>query len=287
MTVMNATRAYTFSPLIRGVIIGGIALFSGFALAVLSLVWSSDKPIHAAAGLALPFLGFCSFLKMFGGLYTRMYDRVLVAEEALIYESAKEMSVTLPWEQVARLVPHGWSRRYDVIDRHGRCRMQISYELDNFTELDATLRKHLQKFTATESTIWFTKTAGGQTFITLAAGLLAMIIPVLWFQGPNAGSLFCLVVAVAFMPYGLYYRIEKVTVAKDGIVIHYWKRQLTIPYTSIKKLSLPEDYIPGAWRTICIEIVGRRPMKIEWIADEAIAFYQAMEMAWKRATSLS
>ena len=287
MAVTSISRQYTYSPLIRGVAIGGIVLFSVLALAVLSLIWSSDKPMPAAAGLAVPFLGFCYFLKMCVGYYTRMDDRILVTEQALIYEPAKGVSVTLPWEQVVSLVPHGWNRRYDILDSQGNCRMQISYELDNFVELDATLRKHLQKFSPTGATTWVTKTAGGQTLVILGAGILALSMLGLWLGGPNAASLFCMVISVGIIPYGFYYRIETVTVGEDGIIVHYWKRQLAIPYTTIKNLSLQEDYIPGAWRTICLERLGYNTMKIVWVADEALPFFQAMETAWKIMVSSS
>ena len=215
-----------------------------------------------------------------------MYDCVVVTKEGLIYEPARGTSVMLPWEQVVGFVPNGWIRRYDVTDRQGRCRMQISYDLDNFPELDATLREHLRKFSATGSMIsWFTKTAGGQTFVILGAGILALSILGLWFRGLNAASLYCMAISVGIIPYGFYYRIEKVTVTDDGLIIHYWKRQVVIPYGTIKKLSLQEDYLPGAWRTIYIERLGCRPLKITWLADEAAAFYQSMETAWKGATS--
>jgi len=266
-------------------VIGGIVLISAAVLAVLFFILTSDKPMDEAARFTLHFLGLCYFLHYMCRFYARMYDCVLVTEQALLYEPAKGTCVTLPWEEVVGLVPYGWNRRYDVIDGQGRCRMQISYDLDNFPELDAILREHLQNCFATESTTWFAKTAGGQTFVAIGGGILALSILGLWFRGPNAASLFCLAISVGTIPYGLYYRIEKVVITEAGLIVHYWKRQVAIPYATIKRLSLPEDYIPGAWRTICLEIVGRRPMKIEWVADEAISFYQAMETAWKCAIS--
>jgi hypothetical protein len=285
MTVANTTRRYSVSPLQQGAVIVGIVVLAALVLGVLTFVWSSDNPMHEATGFTLPFLGLCYFLHYLGRFYARIYDCVLATEQALIYEPAKGMPVTLPWEEVVGLAPDGWNRRYDVLDRQGRCRMKISYDLDNFPELDATLREHLQNFSATASTTtWFTKTAGGQTFFTLGAGILALSMLGLYLRGQNPASLVCMVISVGFIPYGLYYRIEKVTVTGEGLIIHYWKRNRTISYTAIKKLSMQDEYIPGAWRTICLERFGHRPMKIEWIADEAMSFYQAMEAAWKQAS---
>lgn len=214
-----------------------------------------------------------------------MHDCVLVTEQALVYESTNGTSVTVSWEQIVGLVPHSVCRRYDVLDDRGTCRMRISYELDNFAELEATLRKHLQKSSSSGAMTWFAKPSGGLVIMTMCVGGLALSMLGLWFEGMNARSLYGAALSLVGIVWGSFFRIEKVIVGKEGILLAYWKRKIIIPYASIKNLNLQEDYLPGAWRDIRIERFDHRPIKIEWLADEAVSLHQDMQIAWKSAIS--
>ena len=285
MVVMDTTRRYTFSSGTRASAIVCIASLLLFTVFPCWLIWWSDEPRHAIIGSPV-LIGLCISIVWAIRFYTRIYDSVLLTAQALVYESTKGTSVTVPWEQIVGLVPHSVRRRYDVLDARGACRMQISYELDNFAELEATLRNHLQKSSPNGTMTWFAKPAGGRVIVAICGGVLALLMFGLWFDGMNSKSLFVAALLVVGMAWGSFFRIEKVIIGKEGILLGYWKRKIAIPYASIKNLNLQEDYLPGAWRDIRIERFDYRPTKIEWLADEAASLHQDMEAAWKAATSL-
>jgi hypothetical protein len=284
---MDTTRRYVFSFGTRVLIIVGIVFFSIMVLGGLLSVWFSDKPIHENMGFILNLLIGCILPGLFIRWYLGMRDSVLVTEQALIYESANGSSITVPWEQIVGLVPHSLRRRYDVLDSQGHCRMHISYELENFLELDATLREHLQKSSFNGRTTWFVKSSGTQFIVAVSAGLFALSMLVLWRRGIEFGAVILAALSIVGMVWGFYFQIETVTVSEEGILLDYWKRKTTIPYATIKNLNLQDDYIPGTWKFICVERPGHKQMKIKWEYAEATSLYQAMETAWKGAVSSS
>lgn len=74
--------------------------------------------------------------------------------------------------------------------------------------------------------------------MTMCVGGLALSMLGLWFEGMNARSLYGAALSLVGIVWGLFFRIEKVIVGKEGILLDYWKRKIIIPYASIKNLNL-------------------------------------------------
>jgi len=76
----------------------------------------------------------------------------------------------------------------------------------------------------------------------------------------------------------------RMIVSGSALLIEYpgWRR--TIPFTSVSKISLTNEYSRGnVWAVVVLEIRGGRTVKLLRCREGSLALHGAIESAWRSA----
>lgn len=275
-------RRYSVSPGTRAAAMVLIAFFCVLAAGVILLVVLSSEPLKELRRGMYHILALAVFICGLVKVYWRLKDSVVVTDEGLTYEPFSGPPRAVSWSQVVGLTPHSLRRHYDVLDDQGNCLLKLSYDLEGFSHLDAILREHLMRTSGDGRSTFFAKPEGGKILVAAGCGMLILYLLVLWFKGVNIKDLLWTFLAGSCIGWGLYFSEQRLVITREGILIEYLQRQVSISLNMIQRVSLQESYISG-WMTICVDRLHQKPCKIGWIREEAPMLQQAIEAAWKQA----
>lgn len=278
-------QRYSFSPMTRAGVMILIAFFSIMAIGLALFVWLSSEPINARIGLIPHIFVLMILVVWLIWYYIHMYDSVVVTEAGLTYELASGQPIVISWNQIDTLVSHSLRRRYDVRDDHGRCLMRICFDLDNFAQLDARLREHLRTMTPDGRTTFNIHSAGSKPIVTTCSVLLVLSLFIFSIKGADLRTIVWSFLSGLGIGWGLYGRVERIVITKEGVVVEYWRRKTFIPFSTVQGVTLQNDYVPGAWRNLSIQRTGQRAFSVKCTSEEAPILQGAIETAWKQKIS--
>ena len=279
-------QTFGFSPGTRAVTMVGIVFLVLSAIGIALFFMSAPDSTKGRNGLALVVAPFGLFIVFSIRFYRRMKDQVLASDQGLTYQPFSGKAVSVTWDKITGMRPHDLRRRYDVLGPHGDCIMRLSYELDQFEQLDAIIREHFKKRSSDGRTTFIKKySAGGKTLVAASCGILIFSLLDLWLKGVNLKDLFLTFLSGGGITLGLYFVVERLVVTREGVIIQYLRRNTIIPFSTIQRLSFQGESASSQSCTIDIDRLHQKPYRLGWQGAEAPMLCQAIETAWKQSTS--
>jgi hypothetical protein len=100
------------------------------------------------------------------------------------------------------------------------------------------------------------------------------------------GAAFFLILSVFyFISFGLTV-VHTAVVNPDGIVLHYYLRQLTVPFSACKEVTLKCEYVRSKLHhVVTIDREGRKPLELSGFEDGGIRLFHAVSSAFKKQQS--
>lgn len=275
-------RIFGFHPSERGFAILGIILLAQLAIGLtLFTIYGSDE--ESFGFILVPFSAlFILVIVASIRVYRRAKDQVLVSTQGLTYVPFLGQPINIPWDKITGVRPHEMYRRYDVLGTQGECVMKLSYELDQFEQLDAILREHLAKRSTDGRMTFISRSVGGKALIAAFCGLLIISFLSLWFNGMNLKVLWGMFLSGGCIVWELY-RVRRLVISRDEIIAEYLWWHRTIPFSVIQRVSYGDGYLAG--NVLCIDRLHQKPFRVEWASGDAPRLLQAIETAWKQSTA--
>lgn len=274
-------QRYSFDHMTRASVIMLIVMCMMGAVGTGLFMWFSSEPNYKLR-IFIPFI--VGLIVVAGWLvlyYLRMHDSIVVTETGLTYEPASGQSLVVPWHQIAKLVSHSLRGRYDVLNEHDQCLMYIYYDLENFLQLDARLREHFRQRSPDGRTTFTLHRAGSKIVFTVGVCGVVLFLATLIFptRGLDLRGVLLTCASPLFIWWGLYGTVERIVITKGGLLIEYWKRATSIPFSTIQGVTLQNG-------DLSVQRVGQKSFKVSSRSGELMTILQkAIEAAWKQAAS--
>ena len=275
-------QRYSFDHITRaGVIMLIVMCFMG-AVGASLFMWFSSEPSHKLR-IFIPFI--VGLIVVAGWLvlyYLRMPDSIVVTEAGLTYEPASGQPRIAPWHQIAKLVPHSLRGRYDVLDEHDHCLMYIYYDLENFIQLDTRLREHFRQRSPDGRTTFTLHRAGSK--IVFSVGFFICIVLILFLfilqtRELDIRTVVLMPLAAFFIWQGLYGTVERIVITNEGLLIEYWRRTMSIPFSTIQGVTLQEG-------TLSVQRRNQKSFTLQskWAHPLMPILHEAIKAAWIRGS---
>jgi len=276
-------QRFSFHHMTRASVIMLIVMCLMGAVGASLFMWFSSEPSHKLRGF-IPFsIGLFVVAAWLVLYYLRMHDSIVVTEAGLTYEPASGQPLAVPWHQIAKLVPHSLRGRYDVLDEHDRRLMSIYYDLENFLELDNTLREHFRRRAPDGRTTFNLHRAGSKIIFSLAFVIgmgLILFLFILQTTVLDIRAVVLMALSAFFIWQSLYGTVERIVIVHKGLLIEYWRRTTPIPFNTIQSVTLQEG-------TLSIQRQGQKTFTLQskWAHPMMPTLQKAIETAWKQAVS--
>ena len=209
--------------------------------------------------------------------YARTRDHIIASEEGLTYHPHTGNPFSISWSQIADLRPRALRNRYDVVGHQGQRLLAISYELEKIDDLGAIIRKKLQNATADKHLTYYVKRPGG----IIVLWLIPLFLFPVTFTALTPRAVFLLFLLPILIIWVLFFEIRRIKVDSQGLTIEYLLRKDRLSFNEVQGLKLPEEWLPQVWHTIRIERKGQKPLKFNWLGDDALMLQKTIEENWR------
>jgi hypothetical protein len=276
-------QRYSFDHMTRASVIMLIVMCLMGAVGASLFMWFSSEPSQKPKIFILFIVGLIIVAGWLVLYYLRMHDSIVVTEAGLTYEPASGQPRVVPWHQIAKLVPHSLRGRYDVLDEQDRCLMYIYYDLENFIQLDTRLREHFKQRSPDGRTTFTLYRAGSKIIFSVAFCMgmgLILFLFILQTRALDLRAVVLMPLSAFFIWQGLYGTVERILITNEGLLIEYWRRTMSIPFSTIQGVTLQE----GA---LSVQRRDQKPFTVQskWAHPLMPLLQKAIETAWKQAVS--
>lgn len=261
------------------------SLLTAFAQAVVLFVeaWSTQDPTTRMTQIPQGV-----FLALVAELNWRFFlgsrHRVALNPEGIWSIRRKDIRF-LAWSNVARVSADDTMQRLELTDASGSTAIRIEYQLKDFAKLRAFVLSHTAESTLVRSEGASVFHRGWDRKIIYAAVGIASLF-VAWFVYRQiTGELFLLPAVVAAAAF-VAFLVDPVSVAiaRSGILIGYPIYERTVPFASVKAISLTDvRYRGNVWAGVRIEIRGGWPIRLTRFRGGSVALYESLQAAWRRS----
>jgi hypothetical protein len=208
----------------------------------------------------------------------RMKERVHADDRAIVYEGPDGWLVTLPWDQVAKVVDREILQRLDLHAADGTAVLKLEYQLDHFDRLRSIVMERSKPTALGEvPSLPATFRRSTQFLVGMVVGPFTII----------AFGVFSIAVGVwlgwLFLPFGLAWLFEwcAVRVDRAAITIRYplWRR--TIRLDEVDEVSsgaeVGQNY--NVSLSVSLRLRGGKVRKLQSVRGGSLALYRAVAAA--------
>jgi YD repeat-containing protein len=260
------------------------SLLTAFAQAVVLFVdaWTTQDPTTRMTQIPQGV-----FLALVAELNWRFFlgSRHRVAVNATgIWSIRRKSTSYLAWRDVARVSADDAMQRLELTGVNGAMAVRIEYQLKDFELLRNFVLSHTAESTQVRTgAVNVFRRSWDRKFIYAAIGGLSFFVA--WFVYRQfTGEVFLLpVVVTAAALVAFFLDPVSVAIAPSGVLIGYPVYERTIPFASVKGISLSDvRYRGNVWAGVLVARRRGRRIRLTRFRGGSVALYEALQTAWQR-----
>lgn len=217
---------------------------------------------------------------------TRYRDKVAVGTDGIWCLPRKGEPTFIPWSGVARVEAHDTAQRLVLVDARDGTKISLEYQLNDIGKLRDFVLDHVPpsvRRPATAPTVFHRTWINKGVFLGFL-GFSLFLARHVWSQGQPMSALLVIMLFAAPILLAIARDPVLVVIAQNGVVIKYpgWKR--TIPFSTIRGVSLKDLRGNGdVWAAVIIERDRGRPLKLLRFREGSTTLHDTLRSAWLSA----